>query len=76
MTQQIVEIGFPYYRASAEGGSETGVLVTCQIEISSGGSLGGVTPDDVADHIRDYLAGLSGATGSSLTKYEVASTPL
>jgi len=76
MAQQSVEIGFPYYQAGADGSSETGVHVTFRVDILPGGTLGGVTEDDVADHIRDYLAGLSGATSSEMFKFEVDSSAL
>jgi len=76
MAQHLVDIGFPYYSASANGSAETGVYVTFRVDIGAGGTLGGVTEDDVADHIRDYLAALSGATSSSLTKRAIDTTSL
>lgn len=76
MAQHLVSIGFPYYTAQVSGGSENDIRVTFQVELGPAGSVGGVTEDDVADAIRDYLAGLTGVTSSSLTKREIDTTSL
>lgn len=67
-------IGFPYYQARSSNNSAEAVTVVFTVGIE--GSLGGVSEEDVADAIRDYLAGLSGATSSSLARYSVTNTAL
>lgn len=67
-------MAFPYYRAYASNNADETIAVTFTVERE--GSLGGVSDDDVADAIRDYLAGLSGVTSSSLSRRSVTNTPL
>lgn len=78
MAQHFVGIGFPYYTAQVSDGvgAETGFRVTFQVETEAAGPLGGVTEDDVAVAIRDYLAGLSGVGSSSLTRREITGATL
>lgn len=71
-----VELNLPYYRANADGNSETGIYVTFNVEIGAGGSLAGLTEDQVADAIRDYLAGLTGVVSHSLDKHGEDVNPL
>ncbi len=66
--------GFPYYQAKAQNGNGDAVAVV--FEVQREGALGGVSDDDVADAVRDYLAGLSGATSSYLKRYSVTETSL
>lgn len=65
---------FPYYRARAANGVSESITVNFTVERE--GSLGGLSDDDVADAVRDFLAGISGVTTSSLNRLSVTSTAL
>jgi hypothetical protein len=71
--EQVI-IGFPYYKAESHDNSENRVTLTFSVTVE--GSLGGATEDNVADAVRDYLAGLSGVTGSSLIRRSNTQTSL
>lgn len=71
------DLELPYYTATVDGSAyETGITITFKVDIAAGGTLAGKTRDDVADDVRDYLDGLSGAASSSLNKYEETATTL
>lgn len=69
-----ITFAFPYYRARAANGSSESIAVNFTVERE--GSLGGLSDDDVADAIRNFLAGISGVTTSSLSRLSITNTAL
>ena len=76
MAKDQAVIGFPYYTARADGGSEIATIIDFNVRLEDGGGVDGLSEDDVADAIHAYLAGLTGTTASSLTKHEISDSNL
>ncbi|MBA4865904.1 hypothetical protein H1V43_32085 [Streptomyces sp. PSKA54] len=71
-----IEVNLPYYYLAVNGPDERNYRVTLQVHSDGNLPLTTVSPDQIADYLRDYLVGQTGVTESSLSKYTETSTGL
>lgn len=56
----MADMPYPYYQLQADGPNETGLLLRFQVQTGAGGSLPGISEEQLLAHLKEYLAGTDG----------------
>lgn len=68
------ELPYPFYQVQADGPDETGLHLTVKVETGAGGTLPGISEQQLIAHLKEYLAGPDGTTTVRISAYAIQVT--